>query len=78
MRIEYAEDYEKVVRKKKHSWEESKAILEYLRVNKVFQPDVVTIHGSVVLTKNTSRLGEDKWAVHEQVCMAAMQLGMHA
>ncbi|CAD7949401.1 unnamed protein product [Amoebophrya sp. A25] len=78
MRLEYSEDYERVLSKKAHSWDESKAILEYMRVNRIFQPDVAAIHGSVVLTKNASRLGDDVWAVHEQVCLAAMHLGMHA
>ncbi|CAD7926735.1 unnamed protein product [Amoebophrya sp. A120] len=78
MRLQFEDDYDKAVAKKSHSWEDSKAILEYLRVNRVFQPDVAVVHGSRLLAKSPGKLGDDIWAVYEQVCFASMHLGMLA
>ena len=61
--IRHAEDYEKLTQKPSHSWTDRKRILEYLRVNKLFQPEVTIIHGSQLLAKNPSTLGDEVWAV---------------
>eukprot|EP00392_Amoebophrya_sp_AT5.2_P006796 g6808.t1 len=63
MRLQWPDDYERLVMKKSHSWDDSKAILDYLRANRVFQPDVTVIHGSKLLARNPSKLGDDVWAV---------------
>lgn len=83
--LEFNHEYEALVTKKgPHSSEDSLRILEYLRVQKVFQPDVVMLHGSKLLSISSSdakvskTYGDEVWALHEQVCIAALHLGMMA
>lgn len=78
LRLEYAEDYDRLLQKKEFSVDDRKNILEYQRLNKLFQPDLTIIHGSQLIAKHASGLKEDVWAVYEQVCLAALHLGMMA
>jgi len=51
------------------------ALLQAMRTHKIRQPELVLMHGGKVLRNCPGKLGDELWAVHEQVFMAAVELG---
>lgn len=52
------------------------ALLQFMRVNKVHQPELALVHGVRLLRTAQSALGNEVWTVMEQVFFASVELGM--
>merc|ERR1711920_1154830 len=75
-RIEFDSEYEALVtRQRELSKDEIVTLLEYMRRTKVFQPELVMLHGTRALLDHGSSLGPEIWPLYEQVCVTAMHMG---
>jgi len=52
-------------------------LLRYLREVKTRHSDLIVLHGKTLLEAYPSKLGDEVWAVREQVFLASLDLGNH-
>ncbi|KAJ1458229.1 hypothetical protein M885DRAFT_513302 [Pelagophyceae sp. CCMP2097] len=50
------------------------ALLKFLRVSQIRRSDITVKWGAVALAKHGSRLGDERWSIHEQTLIAALDL----
>jgi ER membrane protein complex subunit 2 len=63
-----------VLRAKKGGTASAADLLQFIRLHKIHQPDLVLLHGSRLLKGSQRSLGNDLWTVLEQVFLAAAEL----
>lgn len=68
-------EYEAMVAKAGRSSSEAIDLLQFMRTHKVQQPELVLLHGGELLSKKSGKLGNEVWAVMEQVFLAACIAG---
>lgn len=68
-------EYEALVAKAGGGYTEASELLQFLRLHKVHQPELVLLHGGELLTKYPRKLGGELWTVMEQVFLAACAAG---
>jgi tetratricopeptide (TPR) repeat protein len=49
-------------------------LLQFMRMHRIHQPEVVVLHGGRLLTSSQGKLGSELWTVLEQVLLAAAEL----
>lgn len=68
-------EYDSLVAKAGRSTNEAIDLLQFMRLQKVHQPEIVLLHGGELLNKCQRKLGDEKWTVMEQVFFAACAAG---
>jgi len=68
-------EYEALVAKAGNGYSQAFELLQFMRVNKVHQPELVVLHGGELLAKHQRKLGNETWTIMEQVFLAACVVG---
>lgn len=64
-------EYDALVAKAGHGVTAAVELMQFMRLHKVHQPELVLLHGGELLSKHPRKLGDEKWTVMEQVFLAA-------